>query len=111
MVVAESSKRDLKLKHYTDRTDVQEFLEESASTPEDPMNVRLVLLCFRESWSFDYSILKAIAEKYEIPPTFLWARFCHYRSWGDEDFPQHVEWTRDIGAEIETPFLLSERHA
>lgn len=71
MVVAESSKRDLKLKHYTDGTNIQEFLEESASTPEDPTKVRLVLLCYEESWSFDRTILKAIAKKFEIPPTFL----------------------------------------
>jgi hypothetical protein len=51
MVVAESSKRDLKLKQYIDGTDIQEFLEGSASIPEDPTKIRLVLLCYEESWS------------------------------------------------------------
>lgn len=109
VVVGESLNQALELNHCTDAGNLRNFLQESDSKIGGSKKVRLVLLCYKESWSFDRTVLKAVAEKYAIPPTFLWAHFCHWSSGDDKDSSD--EWTRDIGGGIDKPFLQSERQA
>lgn len=111
VVVGESSKQSLNLKHCKNTEHIEEFLQESDSKTNDGKRVRLVLLCYRESWSFDRKVLKAVAEKYSIPPTFLLSHFFHEGSWNDKDVPRNLHWKDNLGLGIETPFLPSERQA
>ena len=109
VVVGESSNKSIKLNDCNGAEHIQKFLQESDSNEDDGVKVRLVLLCYRQSGSFDRTVLKAVAERYAIPPLFLWAHFYHEWSWFDRDFPKDVNWKPGDG--IETPLLPSERQA
>ena len=111
VVVGECSNKSIKMNYCNDAEHIQKFLQESDSDVDGGIKVRLVLLCYRESWNFDRTVLKAVAKKYAIPPMFLWAHFCHENSWFERDCPQEVRWKKAVGYEIETPLLPSERQA
>lgn len=110
VVVGESLNKSIKLNHCNDAGRIQNFLQESDSNIDGGIKVRIVLLCYTESWSFDRTVLKAVAEKYAIPPTFLWSHFCHEMNWCERDGPYDVQ-SLDLDGEIQTPFLPSERQA
>lgn len=109
VVVGESSNKSIKLNDCSGAEHNQKFLQESDSNKDDGVKVRLVLLCYRESWSFDRTVLKAVAKRYAIPPMFLLAHFYHERSWSERDYPQDRYWELEEG--IGTPLLPSERQA
>lgn len=113
VVVGESLNKSIKLNHCNDAGHIQNFLQESDSNIDGGIKVRLVLLYYRESWSVDRTVLKAVAEKYAIPPTFLWSHFCHNMNSYERafDVPLDVRRKWDVDYDIETPFLPSERKA
>lgn len=88
VVFGESLNQSLKLKHSNDMEYIQKSLQESDSKRGGGGRLRLLLLYYRESWSFDRKVLKAVVENYAIPPMFFGCTSAMRTAGATEIFPK-----------------------